>query len=155
VSEDTERTPLDTIEAFEAAAFRTSQVARRLLAEHPSLSVREIRLHASAYRYPDSRLPQLEVRAGGIDGVRAWAEALGTDVDVKVHDSANNGYAFEYCEAALVVGGVDVRVYATRSLTQEEAAVWRTKQDQATGAGKDTLRGDVHPAEHPDGAEDR
>lgn len=129
----TERTPLATVEAFEAAAFRAASVARRLLADHPDLPVRQIRPNASAYADTDSTFAQLEISTRSVDGVRAWAEVLGTTVTVHFHDARGSStLAFEHHQAQAEVAGVEVAVVATRrDLTDDEFAAWRAKQAAA------------------------
>ncbi|MEW2636448.1 hypothetical protein AB0903_33630 [Streptomyces sp. NPDC048389] len=149
MSEDTERSPLATIEALEAAAFRVGQVARRLLAEHPGLPVWEIRPRAIAYSRHPTNSAQLEISPRDTDAVRAWAEALGTTVDVKFYDNPARSHCFEYHGAECTIGGVEVSISATRRPSEEEITAWRTKRDQALAdAEKDTRdAGDVHSAD--------
>lgn len=124
-----------TIEVFESAAFRVSGVVRRLLVEYPALPLKEIRPSARAYAYTDIPGAQVEVDPGDVDGVRAWAEALSAEVQVKFYDDATGLRPFEYHKATVDVDGVEVEISCSRSLSDDEAQVWRTRQDQTT-AGK-------------------
>lgn len=131
MSDDTEYTPLQTIEALEAAAFRVGQVGRRLLADHPDLPAWNVR--PAAFASDRGTTAQLEISTYDVDAVRAWAEALGTTVDIKFHDGAgSHAHCFEYHQAKLTVSGVEVSFAATRQPTEEEAAAWRAKRDQAS-----------------------
>ncbi|WP_329311657.1 hypothetical protein [Streptomyces sp. NBC_01262] len=131
---DTEYTPLQTIEFLEAAAFRVGQVWRRLRANHPDLPVSNVR--PSVYANERDTTSRLEISPDDVDAVRAWAEALGTTVDIRFHDGAgSHAHCFEYHHATVTVSGVEVSFAATRWPTEEEAAAWRAKRDQAAEAG--------------------
>ncbi|NWF28000.1 hypothetical protein HW130_17295 [Streptomyces sp. PKU-EA00015] len=127
----TERSPLGTTEVFEAAAFRVSRVVRRLLAEHPGLPLKEIRPSARADGFGGTRSAQVELDPREVDGVRAWAEALGAEVQVKFYDTTAGCPAFESHKATVEVDGVEVEIACTRSLSDDEAQTWRTGQDLA------------------------
>lgn len=133
----TERTPLATVEAFEAAAFRVSHVARRLMADHPGLPLRQVRPGASAYQ-DGNAFARLEFLARDVEGVRAWAKVLGTTVKVNFHDArGSNTLAFEHHSAEAEVAGVEVTVYASRrDLSEDELATWRAKQQAEGGEGR-------------------
>ncbi|MDT7847248.1 hypothetical protein [Streptomyces justiciae] len=138
MSENTNRSPLTTIEAFEAGAFRVAHVSRQLLAEHPSLPVREIRPATIAFQGPATTHAKLEISTNDVDGVRAWANALGTTVSVAFYDARGVSMAFEHHEAQVTVGGVEVTVTATRhDLTEEELTAWRIAQDRTVAEGGD------------------
>lgn len=129
MSETTERSPLATIEAFEAGAFRVAHVARRLLADHPDLRVSDIRPHANAYQGPASVHAELEISTRDVAGVRGWADALGITVAVRFFDACIGCPAFEYHEARTETGGIAVKVVASRSdLTEAEVDAWRIRQ---------------------------
>lgn len=132
MSENTNRSPLATIEAFEAGAFRVAGVSRQLLADHPNLPVREIRPATIAFQGPATTHAKLEISTDDVEGVRAWADALGTTVSVAFYDARGASSAFEHHEAQVTVGGVEVTVAATRhELTEEELTAWRVAQDRA------------------------
>jgi hypothetical protein len=124
VSTYTEHTPLSVVEGFEAAAFRLTQVARQLLAEHPGLPINDIRPSVLASTHGISAQLEISVYDEGT-GVRAWAEALGAAVTIDVHDVGT--YAYEHHEATVERGGVTVHVGGTRRLTDEEFATLRAK----------------------------
>ncbi len=135
-AEETERSPLATIEAFESAAFRVGQVARRLLAEHPDLPVGDMQPFAATHPRPAGDTAQLEMMLRTVDDVAAWAHALGTTPNVRFHDSPFTATgAFEFHQAAQTIDGVDVRIMATRSTTEEETAAWRAKTAEAAEDG--------------------
>lgn len=134
MSERIKRTPLATIEAFEAAAFRTAHVARKLLADHPDLSVNEIRPRAATSSYMrDDDMGALEISTDTVDDVRAWAEALGAEVEITVHADIpglqTRPFAIHRCTAR--IGGVEVKAIDSRELTEEEVAAWRAEQERA------------------------
>lgn len=130
----TERTPLSTIEAFEAGAFRVGQLARRLRTDHPDLPV--VRMEPTAWALtsmfgdPDVTA-ELEIGAGTVDGVRAWAAAL--DVEATVTTSVNS--PFELAQASAVVDGVTVKVEGTRALTGDEYAAWKAEHEKPAKGG--------------------
>ena len=131
---NTKRDPLATIEAFEASAFRAAQVARQLLAEHPDLSVWEVRPRASVSPASrDNDVAALEIATDTVDDVRSWAEALGVEVEITVHDRIpgldTRPFTIHKCTAR--VAGVDVKVIDSRELSEDEVAAWRAEQCQA------------------------
>lgn len=125
----TERTPIATIEAFEAAAFRVSHVVRRLLAEHPALPLKEIR--PSSHAYGTAPTARIEVDPGDVDAVRAWATALGAEVQMKVYDATAGCRAFEYHKATVEMDGVEVDIACTRSMPDDQAQARDTRQNKA------------------------
>ncbi|WP_147481294.1 hypothetical protein [Streptomyces shenzhenensis] len=127
------RGPLATIEAFEAGAFRTGYVARRLLAELPGLPLREISPLATAYADRDATTAQLELNTGAVEGVRAWGDVLGAEVEVSFHDERRSRRVYELHEVKGMIGGVAVRVVDIRSLPADEAAAWRRARHRADG----------------------
>lgn len=130
MSETTEPDALVEIMVFEAAAFRVGQVARNLLAEHPGLPAE--RVEPTAWVLPNPLdgpvvTAVLDIMAGSVDGVRAWATALGVEATVTISTSG----PWEAAHAKAVVNGVTVKVMATRSLTGDEYVAWSAPQDQA------------------------
>lgn len=134
------RAPLDTVEVFEAAAFRVGQVARRLLTDHPDLPVKSLEptlwVLASDFSGPDTKA-ELEVTAGSVDDVRAWAAALEAQATVTVSDRS----PYERAEAEAEVDGVTVKVTGSRSLTGEEYAAWQTAREQAAAGEAEKASG--------------
>lgn len=130
MSETTKPDALVEIMVFEAAAFRVGQVARNLLAEHPGLPAKRVEPTAwvlpNPFDGPDVTAV-LDIKAGSVDGVRAWATALGVEPTVKISTRA----PWEAARAEAVINGVTVKVMGTRSLTGDEAAAWSAAQDQA------------------------
>lgn len=126
------RTPLQTLEAFEAAAWRLSQTVRNLLTEYPHLPLDEIRTRATAAPRIGGQGEVAIELPGDIDaeaGVRTWAQALGTPVDTDFFDSPG---AFLHWETRCVTADdITIVVRGTRSLTPEEADA---RRDAAAGA---------------------
>ncbi|MEV1063430.1 hypothetical protein [Streptomyces sp. NPDC050263] len=127
---------LGGVMALESGAFRAGQVARRLLSEHPELTVR--RATCSAYSHadtwdPPTCTPTLDLRADGLDGVRAWALVLGAEVKP---DMRGGPYVYESGDCEAEVDGVLVRVTGSRKLTDDEAAAWRNQQTEAAAGGE-------------------
>lgn len=130
MSETTERSPLAMIEAFEAAAVSTAQVARSLLTEHPELALASlaplVRISSMASRSTSMRL---KGAAADPDTVRAWAKALGVDVESQVEDGG--GFPFEWAEVRTQIDGVHIEILGFRTLTEDEATAWRAERKQA------------------------
>ncbi|MCH5677862.1 hypothetical protein [Streptomyces gilvus] len=137
MSETTKRSPLQTIEAFESAAFRTAQVARQLLAEHPDLSVLEIRPRTALSSFiQDSDMATLEISTETVDDVRGWAEAFGAEVEITVHDGfSGNPRPFAIHKCTTRISGVEVKAIDSRELSDEEAAAWRAEQEPTAAKG--------------------
>jgi hypothetical protein len=128
VSKTPERTPPAVVEIFESAAFRIGRVARQLFTELPDLPADEVRpMVAATSRYLSAEL-HISVYDSG-DGVRAWAAALGAEVETGLADAGTHGY--EYLEIRWPVDGVDVCIAGTRRLSDEEYAALRTGAGEA------------------------
>lgn len=127
---------LAELEAFEAAAFRVGQLARRLRIDHPDLPVDV--MQPTVWALASSAGPdvhaELEIHCDSVDGVHAWAAVLGVEATVTI---AGSGY--ERAVAKAVVNGVTVKVSGTRSLTGDEYAAWQARKEQA--AAVDTPAG--------------
>ncbi|WP_432156310.1 hypothetical protein [Streptomyces sp. bgisy153] len=128
------RDPLAELIAFESAAFRIGQVARRLLAEHPGLPVQT--MEPTAWSLASSDGPdvhtELELRFDSVDEVRAWAEALGVEPTAEVSERS----PYERAAVEATVDGVLVKVSGSRALTGDEYAAWRAKHQPAGGEGR-------------------
>jgi hypothetical protein len=128
--------PLAAVEAMEAAAFRTGHMARRLLAEHPDLSVREIRLG-----YVSGGKAELEIDADTCDAARAWADRLGLDVELKTssykYDNSVYEVVYEACHAKGLIDGVSLDVSGTRSVEGAEREAWIAAGAQGAEDGDD------------------
>lgn len=136
MSKSTKRDFLATIQAFEAGAFRVAHVARQLLADHPDLPVREIRLLAHEAQDPAASDVRLEISVRCADDARVWADALGTTVTVTFYDHGSTARAFEYHVVRATVGGVGVEIKTTRiDLTDAEIEAWRA-QNRKGGEGQ-------------------
>lgn len=135
MSEETKRDPLSVIAAFEAAAFRTSHLARRLLSEHPGLPLEEMKPRTQASKLYSGGvrvLAELDIDVPDTDGVRAWAEALEADAGEQTINGVGR-HVYEYLYAQAVIGGVEVKVSGVRRLSDDEAAAWRAAGDDGSG----------------------
>lgn len=131
-------TPLQTIEALEAAAFRTGQALRQVLAEHPELPIRALHpyVHVSGYLDEEATTrASVEISTHGVDGVHAWAQALGGEPVISIH--GDSAHPFEHAELKVTLGGTEVRICGTRRLTDAAAAL-DSEKDQAPAAGGDS-----------------
>lgn len=125
-------TPLQVLEAYEAAAFRLSGVARRLLAENPGLPVLQVTPSAGGAAY-DGGWATLQLSVDTEDGVKAWALVLGVEAKTKFFDQTSTvGRPFLFFDAKAEIDGVEVKIQASRTVPDEELQLWRSKQ-QATG----------------------
>lgn len=139
MSEGNERSPLAGIESFEAAVFRVGQVARRLLADNPELPVRDLEPTAWTLAQGTAVTAALEITPDSVDGVRAWAKALGGEASVEVR---GKGARYRVAKFETEIAGVQVEFTATGAASEDEIAAWRAEQDQAaTSAGAQTLGG--------------
>lgn len=122
---------LAEVTAFEAAAFRTAQVARRLLAEHPGLPITDMQFSSFVFRSAVSGTPDVSATLGietrSVDGVRAWATALGVEATMEVSTHT----PCERARAEAVIDTVTVEVKGERYLRGAEADAWRTEQARA------------------------
>ncbi|AVV46427.1 hypothetical protein PYK79_45120 [Streptomyces sp. ID05-04B] len=134
-----ERTPLQTIEGFEAAAFRAAHVARTLLAEHAALPLWEVRLSVYAHPRAEFMNAELEISVMDAEHVAAWAGALGTTAAVRFHDADEDSGAFEFHSAKVARDGVKVSVSGTRLLSADEQDPGPLHGDDAHWAARITL----------------
>lgn len=137
MTDNTTNLLLDGITQLESAVFRAGQVARHLMSEHPDLTAK--RVSYSVYGYideddSDPGIPKLDLRADGLDGTRAWAQALGTELTLNTRGTTH--YVFEVGECEADVDGVLVHVTGARALPDDEAAAWRTQQATAADGGE-------------------
>ncbi|MFB7597211.1 hypothetical protein [Streptomyces sp. NPDC056160] len=118
--------PLAALVALEAAMFRAGQVARRLVAEYPDLTVSRTAWHvfsrADSYDGPSVTVG-MELYADDLDGACAWAAALGAELLLKTSDTT--AYVFEHGHCTVEIDGVEVEVYGSRTLSDDEATAWR------------------------------
>lgn len=129
---------LDAVTQMESHAFRAGQVARRVLAEHPQLTVRNATagLYASIYRDGEcSSQAELTVRVDGTDAVRTWSQVLGVETESKTQETGG-GHAYETADCMATVDGVIVQVTGARHLTDEETDAWRAQQATAAEGGE-------------------
>ncbi|MFE1925844.1 hypothetical protein ACFW91_25135 [Streptomyces asoensis] len=128
---------LNAVTHMESTAFRAGQVARRVLTEHPHLTMRNASAGLYAFAYQDGELDtqaELTVRVDGTDQVAAWAQALASEPEAKTQET--DGHAYETSVCMATVDGVAVQVSGARRLTDEEAAAWRTRQAAAAEGGE-------------------
>ncbi|OYP17015.1 hypothetical protein CFC35_22980 [Streptomyces sp. FBKL.4005] len=124
---------LTAVVHFESAVFRAGQVARQLHLEHPHLTVKRASCSAysSAASYDDpSASARLEIRADGVDGARAWAAVLDTELHVEVRGGT---FVYEDARCSAVIDGVSVDVSGSRTLSDDEATAWRAEQGKTDG----------------------
>ncbi|WP_055535662.1 hypothetical protein [Streptomyces graminilatus] len=134
MTEKTTNVLLDAVTQMESAVFRAGQVARRLLSEHPDRTVK--RATCSLYTYIDGHysepaVPKLDLIADSLDDARAWAQAIGTELTLDTRETTYHVFETGVCEAN--VDGVLVQVTGSRTLSDDEAAAWRTR---ATDGGE-------------------
>lgn len=126
------RTPLETVAAFESAAFRVGQVARRIIAEHPDLAVQDLFLKTTATGHGyESATVEITPDHDGLDGVHRWAEALGAEVVIKFCDYG--GRSFDHASVTVEFDGVTVEVHATTAVPPEDVAARRAAAAAAPG----------------------
>lgn len=81
--------PLRTVVAMEAAAFRTGQIARQLVADHPNLPLDGI--EPTVATYDDLRgivvRARLELQLSSAQVAQDWAAALGCEHTVTEHET--------------------------------------------------------------------
>ncbi|MFI6274273.1 hypothetical protein [Streptomyces sp. NPDC050988] len=136
MSDETEGSVLAAIEAMEAAAFRTGLMARRLLAEHPDLSVKEIRAGFVAGGHAE-----LHINTDECDGVRVWAERFGLRVESNISSyTLGNGRenVYEACTAEGEIDGVGIKLLGTRAVEGAEGEAWIAERDQAAAGPAET-----------------
>ncbi|MFF5004654.1 hypothetical protein ACFY3G_17705 [Streptomyces phaeochromogenes] len=129
MSDETKGNVLAEVEAMEAAAFRTGLMARRLLAEHPDLPVKEIRPG-----FVSGGNAELQIDTGDCDGVHAWAERFGLGTESKISSfMLGNGYesVYEACRGEGQIDGVGIELLGTRGVDGAEREAWIAERDQA------------------------
>ncbi|MEU3507903.1 hypothetical protein ABZ733_08225 [Streptomyces longwoodensis] len=134
MAETTSSVLLAAVTEMESAAFRAGQVARRLIAEHPHLTVRTATagMHATVYSDGErSGQPRLELRTADTAGTHTWADALGAEPESRTKDVGS--YVYESVTCTATVDGVLVEVSGSRPLDESEAAAWRAAGDQGDG----------------------
>ncbi|EYT83976.1 hypothetical protein CF54_04185 [Streptomyces sp. Tu 6176] len=126
--------PLAALVPLEGALFRAGQVARRLIAEHPELTVTRSKWHtysrADSYAPPSAEVGW-QVYTDGLDGARAWAAVLGAELALKTSDAG--AFVFETGHCTVEVDGVEIEVDGSRMLTDTEAVAWRAAQAGGEG----------------------
>lgn len=126
-------TPREVLEAYEAAAFRLSGVARRLLAENPDLPVQDVGPTAGSAAYRGG-WATLRLNPDTEDGVNAWARVLGTETETKFYDVNVGGHPFLFFSTKAEVDGVEVEVQTSRGLEGDELELWRSRTRAAEAA---------------------
>lgn len=119
---------LAAIEAMETAAFRTGMMARRLLAEHPDLPVKEIRPG-----FVSGGKAEVCVTVDDCDGVRAWAERLGLRAESEIRSyTVVSGYenVYESTNAKGVLDGIGIELLGTRVVDGAEREAWIAERDR-------------------------
>ncbi|MDX3507419.1 hypothetical protein PV755_00530 [Streptomyces caniscabiei] len=137
--QETEREPgaLAALDAWDARAARVSELARRLIAEHPDAGLAFSHIVAIAYTDGDGST-DLHLTAASALGVRQVAAALGAEVTSRHTASpVPHGVVLEHVTAtARLDTTVNLTVLGYSDLTDDEAAAWRAQQNQDAEAGE-------------------
>uniref|UniRef100_A0AAU2A377 Uncharacterized protein n=1 Tax=Streptomyces sp. NBC_00093 TaxID=2975649 RepID=A0AAU2A377_9ACTN len=124
-------TPREVLESYEAAAFRLSGVARRLLADNPDLPVLQVTPSAGGVAYQGG-WATLQLSVDTEDDVKAWALVLGVAAETKFFDQTSTvGRPFLFFDAKAEIDGVEVKIQTSRTVPDEELPLWRGKQQSA------------------------
>ncbi|MFM9595705.1 hypothetical protein ACKI1J_24405 [Streptomyces scabiei] len=121
--------PLAALEALQDCSGRMAALGRRLVAEHPGLTVTS----ASVFGHDDaSSSGKLRLQADTIE----IFDQVAVPLRVEVTDQTRGGRSqydlvFRHVSAATEVDGIELELRATHQLTADEAAAWRTQQNQA------------------------
>ncbi|WP_340382254.1 hypothetical protein U5640_36210 [Streptomyces sp. SS7] len=129
MSDNAVHTPLEAIEALESATFRMGQALRQVLAEHPGLPIRTFHPSVRVDGYLDEQArarASVEISARDVNGVEAWAKALGGEPEYRTHTVPNR--PFLHADLTVTLGGTAVRIYGTRPLTDAETAALPAEQ---------------------------
>lgn len=123
---------LAALDAWEARNAGVSELARRLIAEHPGTGLAFSHIVALAYGNGDGST-DLHLTAASALAVRQVAAALGADVTSRHTASpVQNGVVLEHVTAtARLSPTVNLTVLGYSQLPDDEAAAWRAQQDQA------------------------
>jgi hypothetical protein len=129
----TEPGPLAAVEALEARTAGVSQLARRLIAQHPDAGLAVS--HIVCIGHDDgSGSTEIHFNAASTNAVRQVAAAIDAEVTTRNSSTpAPYGVVLEHASARGRLGlAVDVTVSGYTQLADDEAAAWRAQQDQAT-----------------------
>ncbi|MDX3162387.1 hypothetical protein PV516_01050 [Streptomyces scabiei] len=126
----TEPGPLAALEALQTCTARMAALGRRLVAEHPGLTI------TAAYTFghdDTSTNGKLRLKAEAIETIEQITRGLGVDVTDQTRGSNGSGpydLVFRHVNAATEVDGIELELRATHQLTADEAAAWRARQNQ-------------------------
>lgn len=123
---------LAALDAWEARNAGVSELARRLIAEHPGTGLAFSHIVALSYHSGDGST-DLHLTAASAPAVRQVAAALGAEVTSRHTASpVQNGVVLEHVTAtARLNETVNLTVLGYSQLPDDEAAAWRAQQDQA------------------------
>lgn len=125
--------PLAALDAWDARTARVSELARRLIAEHPDANLAFSHIVAIAHN-DGGGSTDLHLTAASAAAVRQVAAALGAEVTSRHTASpVPHGVVLEHVTATVRLSAtVNLTVLGYSDLTDDEAAAWRAQQDQAT-----------------------
>lgn len=131
-----ERGPFAAAEAMDARASDVSRLFRRLMSQYPDAGLALSHIVCIAYDEGDGST-QVEITAASAGAVREVAAGLGAEFTSKHRDTPGPyGFVLEHATAKGRLGAdIEVTVRGNTRLTDDEAAAWRTQQDQADEAG--------------------
>ncbi|MDX3294664.1 hypothetical protein PV569_13200 [Streptomyces scabiei] len=129
---DAEPGPLAALEALQTCTARMATLGRRLVAEHPGLTITA----AYTFGHDDaSSNGKLRIKADTIESLEEIARTLGVEVTDQTRGGTSpHVLVFRHVNAATEIDGIEVELRATHQLTADEAAAWRTQQNQADKA---------------------
>lgn len=125
-----EENPLAAVEAAESAMFRMGQLARRLLAEHPTLPLVVLRPEITS-----RRAAFLALSVETLAEVRTWAAALGGETSAEKAARVYGSFGYWYLDTVANIEGIAVRVACAQPMTEAELAAWHADQGDAPGGG--------------------
>ncbi|MDX2700336.1 hypothetical protein [Streptomyces ipomoeae] len=133
--QDAEPGPLAATETLEALTARIAGLARRLITEHPGLTVADVH----AFGHDDaSSTGKIRIKAATFDALDQIAHALGVDVTNKTVDVGDGtlggsglyGRVFRHAHANAETDGIEIELRASAQLSVDEATAWRATQDR-------------------------
>ncbi|MGW5736964.1 MULTISPECIES: hypothetical protein [Streptomyces] len=128
-------------QAVEQAA-RVADLFRWLCEQHPDAGLNADTVNLFGHQAGDGSA-DLHLTAGGLDGLRTVAAALGAEVSTRTFGSY--GLVLEQETATCTVRGIDVQLRAAEPMPADRAAAWFEEQDraaQAAEAGEAAQAGD-------------
>jgi hypothetical protein len=141
---DTDPDPLSDVARAVTEAHRMEAVARRLRHDHPGLPLFSMYPDVDVRESGDARELTLHIYAPAPadapagDGVRPWAQTLGTDVTEEIVETSlpDRFLPDRVYTARAVVDGVALRFWEAHRLTEAEAEAWRAQQETGPDGGE-------------------